>query len=213
MAGSSPAKAIYGGGRRVRGEGRLNGELGSKTEPAVAEIGLAALFLAFLKLGCGSFGGSSVGWIYREIVQRRHWLDDKVFLTEMALGQSLPGANGVKLSVLVGRRLRGGIGALAAPLAFLLGPFVIILVVGAIYGRLGDHKTLHAVLDGVAAAVVGLTFSTGIRSIAKGAADAVSIGIALTTMLCVGILRWPMLPVMLGLAPVSIGIAWARLRA
>lgn len=181
--------------------------------PTVVDVGLLPLFLAFLKLGCSSFGGSSAGWIYRDIVQRRRWLDDKAFLAEMALGQSLPGANGVKLSVLVGRQLRGGIGAFAAPFAFLLGPFVIILVVGAVYGRFGDHKTLHAVLDGVAAAVVGLTFSTGIRSVAKGAADAVSIAITVATVVCVGILRWPMLPVMLGLGPVSIGIIWARSRA
>jgi chromate transporter len=184
-----------------------------KEAPENGSVSLLTLFLAFLRLGCSSFGGSSAGWIYRDIVQRRRWLDDETFLAEMALGQSLPGANGVKLSVLVGRRLRGGIGAFAAPFAFLLGPFVIILVVGAIYGRLGDHKTLHAVLDGVAAAVVGLTFSTGIRSVAKGAADAISIGIALAAVLCVGILRWPMLPVMLGLAPVSIGVAWARRKA
>ena len=188
-------------------DARTGGEM---TKPAVVDIGLMALFLAFLKLGCSSFGGSSVGWIYRDIVQRRHWLDDTVFLADLALGQSLPGANGVKVSVLVGRRLRGGLGAVAAPFAFLLGPLAIILVVGAIYGRLGDHRTLHAVLDGVAAAVVGLTFATGIRSVAKGAADAISIGIAVITVLCVGILRWPMLPVMLALAPVSIGLAWKR---
>ena len=190
-------------------DARTGGEM---TKPAVVDIGLMALFLAFLKLGCSSFGGSSVGWIYRDIVQRRHWLDDTVFLADLALGQSLPGANGVKLSVLVGRRLRGGLGAFAAPFAFLLGPLAIILVVGAIYGRLGDHRTLHAVLDGVAAAVVGLTFATGIRSVAKGAADAVSIGITVATVLCVGILRWPTLPVMLALAPVSIGLAWKRAR-
>ena len=176
-------------------------------------IGLPALFLAFLKLGCSSFGGSSAGWIYRDIVQRRGWLDDPSFLREMALGQSLPGANGVKLSVLVGRRLRGGSGAFAAPFAFLLGPFVIILVVGAVYGRLGDYRVLHAVLDGVAAAVVGLTFSTGIRSVARGAADAVSVAVAAATVACVGVLRWPMLPVMLCLAPLSIGLAWKRARA
>ncbi|HYM73293.1 MAG TPA: chromate transporter, partial [Stellaceae bacterium] len=85
-------------------------------------------------------------------------------------------------------------------------------VVGAVYRQLGDHKTLHAVLDGVAAAVVGLTFSTGIRSVARGAADAASIAITAATVLCVGILRWPMLPVMLGLAPLGIGLAWSRAR-
>jgi len=175
-------------------------------------VGLMALFFAFLWLGSTSFGGGTAGWLYRDIVQRRHWLDDQAFLSEMALGQSLPGANGVKLSVLIGRRLRGGAGAFVAPFALLAGPFAIIVVVGAIYGGLGEHKTLHAVLDGVAAAVIGLTFATGIGSIAKGAADAASIAMAALTVLCVGILGWPMLPVMVGLAPLSIGIALARSR-
>jgi chromate transporter len=181
-----------------------------KPNPPVAEVGLLAIFLAFLQLGCTAFGGSTASWVYREVVQRRHWLDDQVFLTEMALGQSLPGSNGVKMAVLVGRRLRGGPGAFMAPFAFLAGPFVIILIVGAIYGRLGDHRLLHAMLDGVAAAVVGLTFATGINTIARGAADVASIAIAAATVLGVGILGWPMLPVVLGLAPISIAIAWAR---
>jgi chromate transporter len=205
MAGPSPAKAV----NNVRATGALVDE----SEDAVAEVGLTAIFLAFLRLGCISFGGSSAGWIYRDVVQRRGWISDRQFLVEMAVGQSLPGANGVKLSVLVGRRLKGGIGAFAAPAAFLLGPFVIILIVGAIYGRLGDHKPVHAALDGVAAAVVGLTFSTGIGAIARGAADRMSVAISAVTVLCVGILGWPMLPVMLVLAPLSICIAWSRARA
>jgi chromate transporter len=182
----------------------------AEDRPAVANVGLLTIFLTFLQLGCTAFGGNTAGWVYREVVQRRHWLDDQIFLTEMALGQSLPGSNGVKMAVLVGRRLRGGAGAFIAPFAFLAGPFVIILAVGAIYGRLGDHRIVHAVLDGVAAAVVGLTFATGISTIAKGAADFASIAIAAATVLGVGVLGWPMLPVVLVLAPVSIALAWAR---
>lgn len=132
--------------------------------------------------------------------------------TLMAIGQSLPGANGVKLSVLIGRHLRGGIGAFAAPLAFLSGPFVIILVVGAIYGRIANYSPLHAVLDGVAAAVVGLTLSTGISAVARGAGDWLAVAISAVTVLCVGILGWPMLPVILVLAPVSIGLMLVRAR-
>ena len=181
--------------------------------PRPSELSLAALFLAFLRLGSVSFGGSSAGWIYRDIVQRRLWLSEEEFLTLMAIGQSLPGANGVKLSVLIGRHLRGGIGAFAAPLAFLSGPFVIILVVGAIYGRVANYSTLHAVLGGVAAAVVGLTLSTGISAVARGAGDWMAVLISAVTVFCVGILGWPMLPVILVLAPVSIGIALLRSRA
>jgi chromate transporter len=97
--------------------------------------------------------------------------------------------------------------AFAAPFALLLGPFVIILAVGAVYGRVGDHRIVHVVLDGVAAAVVGLSFATGINAIARGTPEATSVAIAALTVLCVGGFGWPMLPVMLGLAPVSIGLA------
>ena len=185
---------------------------GQADTAATAEVSLAAIFFAFLRLGCTSFGGGTGSWVYREMVQRRGWIDEKSFLAEMALGQSLPGANGIKMSVLVGRRLKGGAGAFAAPFALLLGPFVIILVVGATYGRLGDHRWAHAVLDGVAAAVVGLSFATGLSAIARGTPELSSIAIAAVTVLCVGVFGWPMLPVMLGLAPISIGIALARAR-
>jgi len=114
--------------------------------------------------------------------------------------------------VLVGRRLKGGAGAFAAPFAMLAGPFAIILAVGAIYGRLGDHRIVHAVLDGVAAAVVGLSFATGINAIAKGAPEPSSIAIAAVTVTCVGVLGWPMLPVLLGLGPLSVGLALRRAR-
>jgi chromate transporter len=182
-------------------------------EDAVAKVSLTALFLAFLRLGCVSFGGSSAGWIHRDIVRRRGWVSDHQFLAEMAIGQSLPGANGVKLAVLLGRRMKGGVGAFAAPFGFLFGPFVIILVVGAVYRQLGDCPTVHGVLDGVAASVVGLTFATGLGAIARGAADRLSAAIAALTVLCVGVLGWPMVWVLPVLAPISIGIAWSRGRA
>jgi chromate transporter len=182
----------------------------AENQPAAAEVTLWAIFVAFLHLGCTSFGGGTGGWVYREMVQRRRWIDERAFLGEMALGQSLPGANGIKIAVLVGRRLKGGAGAFVAPFALLLGPFVIILVVGAVYARVGDYRSVHAVLDGVAAAVVGLSFATGINAIAKGAADPTSITIAAVTVMCVGVFGWPMLPVVAALAPVSIGLAVVR---
>jgi chromate transporter len=180
------------------------------TQPAVAEVTLAALFLAFFRLGCTSFGGGTAAWVYREIVQRRGWIDETFFLADMTLTQPLPGSNGINMAILVGGRLKGGAGAFAAPFAMLVGPFTIILIIGTIYGWAGDHRTVHAVLDGVAAAVVGLSFATGINVVARGAPETSSIAIAALTVLCVGVLGWPMLPVMLGLAPVSIGIALAR---
>ena len=176
------------------------------------EVSLLVLFLAFFRLGCTSFGGGTGAWVYREMVQRRRWIDEQVFLVDMALGQSLPGSNGLKMAVLVGRRVKGGVGAFTAPFAMLIGPFIIILLVGATYGRVADTPHLHAVFDGVAATVVGLTLSTGVGAIANGTPDPISVTFAALTVVGVGVLGWPMLPVVLTLAPVSIGLAWMRAR-
>ncbi len=185
-----------------------SGEQTSQT----ADVSLSALFLAFFRLGCTSFGGGTAGWIYRDMVQRRGWIDEKLFLADMTLTQPLPGSNGINMAVLMGRRLKGGAGAVTAPFALLAGPFLIILVIGTVYGRFGDHRGVHAVLDGVAAAVVGLSLATGISALARGAAEPSAIAIAAATVLCVGVLGWPMLPVILVLGPISIAIALLRAR-
>jgi chromate transporter len=175
-------------------------------------IGLARIFAAFLRLGCTSFGGGTAGWLYRDIVLKRRWIDDSTFLSDLALGQAIPGSTGVKLTVELGQRLHGAAGAAVALVGLLAGPFAIVLAVGAAYARFGEQRILHAMLDGVAAAVIGLTFATGLRSAAHGAPGPAALAIAAATVFGVGVMRWPMLPVILALAPVSIALAFAQAR-
>jgi len=188
--------------------------LGERTAaaPPTQTVGLWRIFAAFLWLGCSSFGGGSAGWLYREMVLKRRWIDDREFLAAMALAQVMPGANGVKLSVLIGRHLHGAAGAAAAVIGLLAGPFVIILAIGAVYAGVSGSALLHAMLDGIAATVVGLTFATGLRSAWHGSPGALPLAIAAVTVLCVGILRWPMIPVVLVLGPLSIGLAFLQVR-
>jgi len=185
-------------------------EVGPPGEPpgaSPAPPGLAGIFLAFLKLGCTSFGGGTAGWLYRDIVLRRGWIENQAFLSMLAVGQALPGANGIKATVQIGQHLRGAAGAAVALLGLLSGPFVIILAVGAVYRGLGTHPLVQAVLDGMAAAAIGLTFDTGLRSAFHGARKPAAIAVTAATVLCVGVLHWPMFPVILGLVPLSIGAA------
>jgi chromate transporter len=140
-------------------------------------------------------------------VQRRQWIGDGDFLSTAALSRLVPGSGGVNLTVQVGHKLRGGVGAVAAVLGLLSGPFAIVLVLAAGLGRISQNTTLHAVLDGVAAAAIGLTFATGLQLVKFNRANAGPLAITLTTVLCVGVLRWPMIPVVLCLAPISIGLA------
>ena len=77
----------------------------------------------------------------------------------------------------------------------------------AAYARIAGNPVAHAVLDGVAAAAIGLTFATGLVLIPRGTAQIGQMLITIATVLSVGVLRWPMLPVILCLAPLSIGLA------
>ncbi len=170
-------------------------------------IGLARIFAAFLRLGCTAFGGNMAGWLHREIVLRRGWIDDRTFLADFAMGQAIPGSNGVKLTVQIGQRLHGAAGAAVALIGLLAAPFAIVVAIGAAYAGFGEHPILHAMLDGVAAAAIGLTFATGLHSAAHGAPGPAALGIAAATVLGVGVMRWPMLPVVAVLAPLSIALA------
>ena len=172
--------------------------------------GLPAIFAGFFWLGVTSFGGNTAAWLYHQIVQRRHWVNDAEFLSDMALGRLMPGSGGVNLTVQVGQRLRASTGAAAAVVGLLSGPLAIVLALAVGYTRIGGSPVLHAILDGIAAAAIGLTFATGLRLLQWRPAEIGSLAITLATVLGVGVLRWPMVPVVLCLAPLSIGVSLAR---
>jgi chromate transporter len=185
-------------------------------QPQIAEIdrkhqiGLPAIFAAFFWLGVTSFGGNTAAWLYHQIVRRRRWVTDDEFLASVALGRTMPGSGGVNLTVLVGQRLAGATGAVAAVTALLSGPLAIVLALAIGYARIGWSPALHAVLDGVAAAAIGLTFATGLALLRWRRAEIGPLTITLATVVCVGVLRWPMIPIVLCLAPVSVGLALVR---
>ena len=176
-------------------------------------VGLLALFAAFYWLGVTSFGGNTAAWVYHRIVQRRHWINNTEFLADVALGRIMPGSGGVNLTVQVGQRLRGSAGAAAAAVGLLSGPLVIVVGLALAYTRIGLSPAVHGVLDGIAAAAIGLTFATGLKLLPSGPARFGPLAIAFATVLCVGVLRWPMLPVVLCLAPLSIGLALVQRRS
>jgi chromate transporter len=159
-----------------------------------------------------SFGGALSGWMYREIVVRRRWLGEDDFLGGLALGQIMPGANVANLSLYIGHRLRGGVGAAAALLGMLLPPMVLVVVLAALYQRVADVGWVHRFVGGVAAAAIGLTVMIGIRAARRVERRAAPLAILLAIFLAVGVLRWPMVPVVLAGTPLSIALAWLASR-
>ena len=132
---------------------------GAAAAAAPADVPISQIFLEFLTIGATSFGGV-VPYLRASLVTKRHWIDDKEFVEMLSISQSLPGLNATNMAVLVGEKLRGALGSIAAIIGVCLPGAVLMFAVGIFYHRHGDHVWITAALKGVAAAAVGLILST-----------------------------------------------------
>ena len=95
---------------------------------------LSELALAFLRLGCTSFGGpiAHLGYLHAEFVRKRAWLDDAHYGDLVALCQFLPGPASSQLVFALGMQRAGLTGALLASACFTLPSAL--LMIGFAYG-------------------------------------------------------------------------------
>lgn len=156
---------------------------------------LRNLFLTFAKIGAFTFGG---GWamisiIEREVVDKHKWLGKSEFLDLLAVAQSLPGILAVNISVVVGDKLRGLKGSVAAAAGTITPCFLIILAIAMFLTpeMITENPILTAVFKGIRPAVVALIVAPVITS-------ARSAGIGWKTAwipAAVALLIWSKLPV------------------
>lgn len=119
------------------------------------------LFSSFLKIGAFTFGG---GWamiplIEREVVDKKQWIKREDFINALAIAQSLPGVLAVNISILVGNKLRGLKGSLAATLGTILPSFLIILAIAIWFVQVYDNPVIERIFKGIRPAVVALIVS------------------------------------------------------
>ena len=174
---------------------------------------LAALALPFGKIGISSFGGGLSAWVYREMVDARHWITEDEFLSAVTMSQILPGANIVNLALQIGFRLRGGIGSVVAVLSLLVPPMIVVVLLGIALTSIGHIEWLHDFLEGLAATAIGLSASVGLRS----ARRSLRMGwwpslLSLGVIIGVFGLQWPIVPVIFGLAVCSLLIARVKIQ-
>ena len=171
-------------------------------------VGLLQLLGTFVRLGAMTFGGSVQSWVHREVVERLGWIDNKAFLSGLTVAQVLPGANPVNIALYVGLKLRGGVGAAVAVIGMIVPAFCVILCLGYFYRGYGRIAVVHFVLAGLAASGVGATLTMGIKVARRLPRNLLTALIAVTVFFVVGVLRWPMIPVVAVAIPASIAVAF-----
>ena len=176
--------------------------------PVRPAVGLLQLLGTFVRLGAMTFGGSVQSWVHREVVERLGWIDNKAFLSGLTVAQVLPGANPVNIALYVGLKLRGGVGAAVAVVGMIVPAFCVILCLGYFYRGYGHLAVVHFVLAGLAASGVGATLTMGIKVARRLPRNLITALIAVTVFFVVGVLRWPMIPVVAVAIPASIAVAF-----
>ena len=180
----------------------------STTEPPI-RVTLGELYRGFFHAGARGVGGV-LPWVRRMLVEERRWLTAAEFTDLFSLCNFLPGPNTVNLSIVVGARFHGVRGALTALAGMLTLPLAVVLLLAALYARFGALPGIDAVLRGIGAAAGGLVLATGVKMAAPFLRRPRALAVLLVTFAVIALLRWPLVPVLLALAPLSVLAAWFR---
>jgi chromate transporter len=170
-------------------------------------VSLREIASVFFWIGITSFGGGLVSWVYREAVEKRKWLKDHEFLSGFALCRILPGGNVINFSVYLGIHLRGVSGAVAGLTSLVVPPAVVGVALYELYLNFSSMGPAQFVLDGVAMTAAGLNIATAVKALRRSR-NALAAATSIFVFVAVGILHWPMLWVVFGVAPVSLALAW-----
>jgi chromate transporter len=131
------------------------------------------VLVAFLKLGCTSFGGpvAHLGYFRGEFVEKRRWVDEAAYADIVALCQFLPGPASSQVGIAIGLLRAGAAGAVCAWIGFTLPSALAMILFGygvAHFGNFASAPWLHG-LKIVAVAVVAQAVWAMARSLTPDA--------------------------------------------
>src|SRR2546428_14134188 len=88
---------------------------------------LSELAVVFLRLGILGFGGPAahIAMMRDEVVRRRRWMTDQMFLDLVGATNLIPGPNSTEMAIHIGHARAGWRGVLVAGGCFIVPPLVI----------------------------------------------------------------------------------------
>src|SRR4051812_49786012 len=99
-----------------------------------------------LKLGTIGFGGpvALVGYMHRDLVEKRRWISEADYKEGLTLSQLMPGPLAAQLAIYLGYVHYGITGATLAGVAFVLPSFLMVIALGAAYVAYGGLTWMQA---------------------------------------------------------------------
>jgi chromate transporter len=130
----------------------------SETLTSGKAVGLWPLTGYFLKLGIVGFGGpvALVGFMHRDLVERRHWITEDTYKLSLALAQIMPGPLAAQVAIAIGYFEGGVLGATLVGLAFILPSFLMVVGISLAYVAYGGLWWMQAVFYAIGATVIAI---------------------------------------------------------
>jgi len=119
----------------------------------------------FLKLGSIGFGGpvALVGYMHRDLVEKKRWIGEDDYRQGLALSQLAPGPLAAQLAIYIGYVHHRILGATIAGVAFVLPSFLMVAGIGWAYMEYEGLSWMQAVFTGVGPAVIGIIAVSSFR--------------------------------------------------
>ena len=159
------------------------------------------LFMSFTLLALQGFGGV-LAVVQRELVEKKRWMTREQFVEDWAVAQIMPGPNVINLALMIGGRYFGIAGALAGVAGMLAAPMVVVLLLAIAFGGVSDSPWAQGALRGMGAVSAGLIAAVGLKLISALRNNAMGMPacviLAAASFVGVGLLRWPLVYVLLG---------------
>ena len=116
------------------------------------------MFLTFARIGLFTIGGgyAMIPLIEEQVVHRKAWVTGEELIDLIAVAQSCPGIFAGNISIFIGYRRRGTLGALVCTLGTVLPSFLIILAIALVFRHFRDNEIVARIFRGIRPAVVAL---------------------------------------------------------
>jgi len=179
---------------------------GDETAFVERPVGLWELFTAFMLVGMLGFGGIAASGYY-VIVERNRWLPRKDYVELFGVCSVLPGGNVLNVAIILGDRYQGALGSLVALSSLMLAPLTILVLLAVTYDHFSHLPDVRAAAAGAASAVAGVSIGAAAKMAHGINRTPAAVVFGAGTFLAIGVLRLPLVAVVLIIAPAAVAVA------
>jgi len=123
-----------------------------------------SIYTVFTQLWMVLFGGGyAMLPLLQSEMQNHHWLSTSALTDAIAVSAMAPGPIATNTGAIVGFRIAGILGAMAATLALTIPSLLVIVLVGKLFFKFQNHPNVKAAFYGLRPAIIGIIAYAAIK--------------------------------------------------